>query len=177
MVYIFLADGFEEMEAIAPIDILRRANIEVKTVGVNSKTITSSRNVKVTTDILDSEAVFEGLSMIVLPGGPGTNNLKESPIVKRFIQYAFDKSLYIGAICAAPTILGEMGLLKGVEAICFPGYEGKLKGAVISSLNVVADKKIITANAAGSSLEFALMLVSVLKGKEIAQNIKKQLVM
>ncbi len=177
MVYIFLADGFEEMEAVAPIDILRRANIEIKTVGVNNKTITSARNIKVTADILDSEAVFDNLEMIILPGGlMGTNNLKASLIVKKFIQYAFDNGLFIGAICAAPSILGQMGLLNGIEAICYSGFEQKLKGAIISSKKIVADKRIITANAAGSSIEFALLLVEVLKGKEIADKIKKQII-
>lgn len=176
MIYVFLADGFEEIEAIAPIDMLRRAGLEVKTVGIWKRVVTSGRGISVTADILDSEAVFDKLQMIVLPGGmPGAENLYNSEIVKKLIAFSNENKLYIGAICAAPFILGKMGLLKGVKATCYPGYEKDLEGAMIENKSVVADKNFITAKGAGVAIEFGLALVSALCGKEKADKIQKQI--
>jgi 4-methyl-5(b-hydroxyethyl)-thiazole monophosphate biosynthesis len=176
MIYVFLADGFEEIEAVAPIDMLRRAGLEVKTVGIGNKVIKSGRGISVTADIVDSEAIFDELQMIVLPGGmPGADNLFNSEIVKKFIAYANEKKLFIGAICAAPFIVGKMGLLKGVKATCYPGYEKDLEGAIIENQSVVADKNFVTAKGAGVAIEFGLALVACLCGKEKADKIQNQI--
>ena len=176
MVYVFLADGFEEIEAIAPVDMLRRAGLEVKTVGIGKRVVTSGRGISVNADIIDSEAVFDNLQMIVLPGGiPGAENLFNSEIVKKFIAFANENKLHIGAICATPFILGKMGLLKGIKATCYPGYEKDLEGAIIANESIVADKNFITARGAGVSIEFGLALVAALCGKEKADKIQKQI--
>ena len=167
MVYLFLADGFEETEAVVPIDLLRRAQVEVITVGVGGSEVT----ITVKTDIHEDETLTEGLEMVVLPGGPGTSNLEKSEVVLKMLDFAAGKELWIGAICAAPTILGKKGLLKGKKAVCFPGCEKDLDGAIISSDSVCVDGKIITANGAGASLAFGLALVEALKGSRVAYEI------
>lgn len=179
MVYCFLADGFEEMEAIAPIDILRRADISVTTVGVTGKTVNGRHGIDVTADIsideLDDDAVIEA---VILPGGlPGAENLENSPEVQRMIDKALDFGAYICAICAAPQILGHKGLLDGKCAIAYPGFEKELKGAVISDEFVVTDGNFITAKGAGVALEFGLEIVSVLKGKALSDNIRASIQM
>lgn len=177
MVYIFLADGFEEIEALCPLDLLRRAGIEVKTVGVGSKTIRGSHGIVVLTDITtdDAEKMLktEKLDMIVLPGGmPGTLNLKKDKVVNAFINTAYDAGAYIAAICAAPSILGEKRILSGCEAICFPGFEDSLAGAKLSAKPVVRDGNIITAKGMGVALEFGLELVRTLTSDELADELK-----
>lgn len=172
MIYVFLADGFEEMEALAPVDILRRAELDVKTVGVTGAVVTGSHGISVQTDMLISQITTDNMDMIVLPGGmPGTLNLEKDPIVGTCIRYCADNDKYICAICAAPSILGHMGLLKGKNAICFPGFEGELIGANISDKHVVADGKIITAKGAGVAVEFALKIVEDFDSKEKAEKL------
>ena len=128
MIYVFLADGFEETEAIAPIDLLRRAGKDVVTVGVGDNIIRGSHGIPVVTDTIAQEApLTDELEMIVLPGGmPGTLNLEKSDYVQRAIDYCVSNNKYIGAICAAPSILGHMGLLKGRKAVCYEGFEAQL---------------------------------------------------
>lgn len=168
MVYVFLANGFEELEALSPIDVLRRSGVETVTVGVGGKAITAAHGVKFTADITEEEIKLDGsLEMIVLPGGmPGTNNLEASANVQAAIDYCADNGRYVAAICAAPKILGAKGLLSGKEAICFPGFEGDLKGAKISADSVVQDGRFITAKGAGVALEFALKLAALLTSEE-----------
>lgn len=162
MVYVFLANGFEEMEALAPVDLLRRAGVEVFTVGVGSDMIVSSHNIPVKTDTT--------VDKIVLPGGmPGTLNLEASPDVLGAVDYCADNNRYIAAICAAPSIIGHKGLLDGRYATCFPGYEKDLKGAIHSARLVAVDGKFITAKGAGCSMKFALKLVELLVSKEKAE--------
>ena len=178
MTYLFLAEGFEEIEALCPLDLLRRAGVEVKTVGVGSKTITGAHNIVVTTDITTKEAekLFktEKIDMIILPGGmPGTLNLKKDKVVNEFIDRAYDEGRFIGAICAAPSILGEKRILSGCEAICFPGFEDSLSGAKISGKSVVRDGNIITAKGMGVALEFGLELVTALTSREKAEELRK----
>jgi 4-methyl-5(b-hydroxyethyl)-thiazole monophosphate biosynthesis len=173
IVYVFLADGFEEIEAICPIDILRRGNVEVVTVGVTGKTVTGSHGIAITADKeigeLDPSASYD---MVMLPGGmPGTDNLQKNETVKLFIENTLKNGGYIAAICAAPKILGEMGILSGKRAICFPGYESELKGAVIASESVVRDGKIITAKGAGVALEFGFELLTALTDRSTADKI------
>ncbi len=162
MIYVFLANGFEETEAVAPIDILKRAGAEVVTVGVGGDSITGSHGITVIPDIIEQDVILtDKVDMIVLPGGmPGTLNLEKSETVQRAIKFCADNDKYIGAICAAPSIIGSLGLLSGKEAICFPGFEDALAGAKISDKKVVVDGKYITAAGAGVAVEFGLALAA-----------------
>ena len=172
MVYMFLADGFEEIEALCPLDILRRAGIEVTTVGIGRKNIIGAHSIEVVADITDSDFVCDGLEMVILPGGmPGTLNLEGSNTCKTAIEYAYKNEKYIAAICAAPSIIGKMGILQGKNAVCFPGFEGELKGADVKDIGVCTDGKIITAAGMGVAFEFGLRLVEVLRSKEAADRI------
>ena len=179
MVYCFLADGFEEVEAIAPVDMLRRAGVEVKTVGVTGEIISSSHDIKVVPDIALSEVILdEKLEAVILPGGlPGATNLEESAEVQKAIDFANANDKYICAICAAPQILGHKGILKGKEAIAYPGFETELVGAKISDEYVVLDGNIITAKGAGVATEFGLKIVSALVGGDTAEKIGKAIQM
>ena len=177
MIYVFLSDGFEEIEALAPVDILRRGGLNVKTVGVGGKNAVGSHKIPVVCDITAQEATTDGLEGIILPGGmPGTLNLEKSECVQRFIDFADKNGLYIGAICAAPSILGHKGLLKGKKATCFPGFEKELYGAEFADLPVVTDGKITTACGAGAAFDFGFRLLSELTGdKECADTLKKSM--
>ena len=179
MVYCFLADGFEEVEAIAPVDMLRRAGVEIKTVGVTGDVVSSSHGIKVIADISLSEVVLDdSLEAVILPGGlPGATNLEESAEVHKAIDFASENNMYLCAICAAPQILGHKGLLKGREAIAYPGFETELEGAVISDKHVAVDGKFITAKGAGVATEFGLAIVSALKGEDTADKIGKAIQM
>ena len=175
MVYMFLADGFEEVEALCPLDILRRAGIEVTTVGVGGRDmIRGSHGIMVQADIVDVMYRDSSPEMIILPGGmPGTLNLDASATVHKAIDTAVKNGSYIAAIYAAPSILGNLGLLKDKEAICYPGFEEKLLGAKISQKRVVVDGKIITAAGMGVALEFGLALVELLCTKDKAETLRK----
>ena len=177
MIYFFLAEGFEEIEALCPIDLLRRAGLEVKTVGVGGKVIRGAHGIKVTADILDTEYNDKAPELIFLPGGmPGTLNLKASDTVQRAIKEALECDAYIAAICAAPMILGELGLLCGKEAVCYPGFEDKLLGAKISDKRTVRDGRIFTAKGMGAALDFGLMIVEELCGKESADSLRHSVI-
>lgn len=174
MVYCFLADGFEELEAIAPIDMLKRAGINVITVGVTGKNVTGSHGITFVSDITVDQAVFtDELEAVILPGGmPGTLNLEKNDVVQKAIDYANDNGKYICAICAAPSILGHKGLLKGKKATAFPGFEKELLGAVTDNYYVACDGKYITARGAGVATEFGLRIVSELVSEEKSNEIK-----
>lgn len=161
MIYVFLANGFEETEAIAPIDLLRRSGKKVITIGIGDNIITSSHGVTVVTDTVAQEAPLnEELEMIVLPGGmPGTLNLEASVYVQAAIDFCVSHGIYIGAICAAPSILGHKGLLKGRKAVCYQGFEDQLGGAEICDTPVSEDGIFITARGAGAAVDFGLKLV------------------
>lgn len=177
MIYFFLASGFEEIEALCPLDVLRRAGISVMTVGIGAKEITGAHGITVVADMIDSDFCDDSPELVFLPGGmPGTLNLAASDTVKQAVMNAYNNGAYISAICAAPMILGEMGLLKGRRATCYPGFEDKLTGASVSSEKVVADGKILTAKGMGAALEFALLIVEVLKGKEKANEIRHSVI-
>ncbi len=179
MVYLFLADGFEEIEALTPADLLRRAGVAVTTVGVTGKTVTGSHEISVTADVTagGAEAMLaQGIvpSMVILPGGmPGAQNLNESPTVQRFIDAALDADGYLAAICAAPMILGERGLLRGKRAVCYPGFETYLQGATVENVPCIRDGNIITARAMGAASAFALALIAALCGEDKAEEIRK----
>ena len=177
MIYMFLADGFEEIEALCPLDLMRRVGLSVTTVGIGKKNITGSHNITVSADITDKEFDGSDAQMIFLPGGmPGTLGLADSDVVKNAINNAVKNNIYIAAICAAPSILGDMGLLAGKEAICYPGFEDRLTGATISDKRVVKDDKIITAAGMGVALDLGLEIVSVFFGEEKAQALKKAVI-
>lgn len=176
MIYFFMADGFEEIEAISPIDILRRAGANVKTVGVTGKTVASTRGVRMLTDIEPRDMDLTKAEMIVLPGGmPGTDHLKESEIVDSAIDFCKGNDVYIGAICAAPSILAAKGMLEGEKASCHPAVENIMHNAVVSKDNVSISGKIITSRGAGTALDFGFALCEALFGKEKADNIKKDI--
>ena len=179
MIYIFLADGFEEIEALCPLDILRRAGVEVQTVGVGGKReITGAHGIRVLADIADTELCSDSPELILLPGGmPGTKNLDASDVIRATVLDAHARGAFVAAICAAPSILGKMGLLEGVEATCFPGFEPYLDGAILSDKKVVRDGRIITAKGMGVALEFGLCIVEALLGKEKAYEIAAQVQM
>lgn len=171
MVYVFLADGFEEVEAIAPVDILRRAGLEVKTVAVTSsgkeKSVRGAHGITVNAD-LDADAVKNDFDLIVLPGGmPGTHNLEKSAVVQKCIDNAVARGALIAAICAAPSILGHKGLLSGKKAVCYPGFEKDLEGAKIMSSMVCEDGRIITGNGPGAAFEFGYLLAERLGGDDV----------
>lgn len=176
MIYLFLAPGFEEVEALAPLDLLRRADLAVCTVGIGGKAVTGAHGITVLADMTD-EAFLEADSidpaMVILPGGmPGSLNLDASPAVDKAIEVAAARGAYLCAICAAPLILGRRGLLKGRRATCYPGFEAELMGATEIGGLVIRDGNIITATGMGVALEFGLELVSVLKDPHTAGKIK-----
>ena len=175
MVYAFLAEGFEEIEALATVDLLRRADIEVKTVGIGGKTIAGSHGIPVVADLTEYEVREADIEMLILPGGmPGTLHLNESAFVRSMVQAAFANGVYIAAICAAPSVLGTLGLLEGRRAVCYPGQEEKLRGAALQpDAEVVCDGKIITAKAAGVACDFALKLIELLCGYAQAEKVRK----
>jgi len=172
MVYFFLAEGFEEIEALCPVDLCRRAGIDARTVSItDSREVTGSHGITVLAD-MTAEDTLGDFDMIVLPGGmPGTTNLDASPLVQGAIDRALAEGKYIAAICAAPMVLGKRGILRGKEAICFPGFEQYLTGATVSKNKVVPDGKILTAAGMGVSHDFGLAIVEIFKGKETAENL------
>ncbi len=175
MIYMFLANGFEEVEALAPLDLLRRAGCDVTTVGVGGDMILGAHGIAVQADIPDTMFRDSKPEMIILPGGmPGTRHLDESRTVDAALRSAINTGAYIGAICAAPMVLGKRGYLRGKAAVCFPGFEEYLEGAVLQpkGVKVAIDGKIITAVGMGAAIEFGLELVEVLKGEDVANALR-----
>ena len=176
---LYLADGFEEIEAISVVDILRRANIEVKLISImGKKEVVGAHHVSVITDQLFENVDHEMVEMIILPGGgPGTEKLAAHIGLNQQIAKHVMADKWIAAICAAPTILGKLGLLEGKKAICYPGCEVQLRGADVSSVaRVLVDGKIITSRGPGTSFEFSLKIVEVLRGKDIANQLQEQMI-
>ncbi len=167
MIAVLLADGFEETEAIAPIDILKRAGLDVKTVGMTSKIVVGSHGIAMIADLTADEVNPDEITLLVFPGGmPGTLNLDSSAFTDRFINAVIKNGGRLAAICAAPLILGRRGLLAGKRAVCYPGFENELTDAHITDLSVVTDGNVTTAKGAGVALEFGAELVSLVCGKE-----------
>lgn len=177
MIYCFLANGFEEVEALSPVDMLIRAEKEVKLVGVGSQYITGSHNITVKADITDDEITLDGsLEAVILPGGmPGTLNLENNTNAQKAIDYCAENGIFLCAICAAPSILGHKELLKNRQAIAFPGFEKDLYGANISDKHVVTDGKFITAKGAGVAIEFGLEIVKNVVSPEVSNKIRKSI--
>lgn len=178
MVYVFLANGFEEIEALATVDYLRRAEIPVTTVGIGGKVVSGAHYIKVVADITDAEFVYDsGIEMIILPGGmPGTLELEKAICVNSALDMAESEQKYIAAICAAPSILGHKGFLRGKKACCFPGFEEQLIQANVVYDRVVQDGNIITSRGAGTVFEFAYKLVELLRGKESAEKVAMSMI-
>jgi len=175
MVYVLLAEGFELVEAMAPVDILRRAKVEVKTVGVTGKTVNASCGVPVVADIQIEEAVTQDLDCVILPGGlPGTTNLEKSDRVHELVDFCAGSGKLIGAICAAPSVLAHKGLLKGKEATAYPNFQEDVKqsGGRLSESYVVRDGQFITGRGMGVSTEFGLELAGALAGGAAAEEIR-----
>lgn len=164
MVYEFLADGFEEIEALTTVDILRRAKIEIQTVSIAAeKNVVGAHGIKVEADITADEMDLDALDMVILPGGlPGALNLQASSVVKATLAYACAHHKFMAAICAAPSVLAGYGYLEGRHAVCNPGFEDKMPGAVLEHSAVSIDQNIITSRAAGTAHHFAFALLQAL---------------
>ncbi|MCL2081200.1 MAG: DJ-1/PfpI family protein [Oscillospiraceae bacterium] len=179
MVYIFLADGFEDIEAIAPLDVMRRAGIEVRTAGVTGMSVTSANGLTVQADIPLDAVTLDGCEMLVLPGGSGGFvTLDKTQPVLELVKNADAAGIPVAAICGAPSILAKLGLLKNRRAVCYPSVEHILEsnGARVQRDETVThDRHIITAQAAGSSLDFAFKLVSMLRGWNAAEAVRKKM--
>ena len=177
MIYVFLANGFEEIEALAPVDFLLRAGVEVKTVGVSGKFCRGAHGINVEADILLEDIVLDdNLQGIILPGGmPGAEDLINREGVQDVVDYCAENNEINGAICAAPFILGRKGLLKGKNATCFPGFEDELVGASLAEAGVITDGAIVTAKGAGAAIEFGLKLSEILTSETNAKKIKASL--
>ncbi len=176
MIYILLADGFEEVEALGCCDMLRRGEIGVRLATVGEEYVKGSHGITVKSDITANDIDFDLIDGVVLPGGmPGTLNLLKSEKAKEIIRFCADNNRLIGAICAAPMILGDLGILEGKRATCFPGYEDRLTGAELENDFVVTDKNIITAKGAGASLLFGAAIVDYFKegtGKNLLRQVQ-----
>ena len=177
----FLAEGFEEIEALCPLDLMRRAGLSVTTVGVGGEYITGAHAITVRADITDRDfyahSAQNETEMVFLPGGmPGTLNLGASEVVTDAIRSAAEDKKYIAAICAAPSILGKMGLLLGKEAICYPGFEAQLEGAEISDKRVVLDGNILTAAGMGAALDMGIEIVRIFCGDEKANALRSAVI-
>lgn len=176
-VYLHLAEGFEEIEAITVVDVLRRAKIDIETVSVSgNKEVRGAHNISIIADKLFENADYLNCDMIVLPGGmPGTVNLeKHEGLIKNIIDF-YQQGKWVSAICAAPSILGKLGLLSGRSAVCYPGFEKDLRDALISSEPVVVSDKIITSKGPGTAIMFALKIVELLKNEQLAEELKKNM--
>jgi len=178
MVYMLLGTGFEETEAIAPLDLLRRAGVEVLTVGINGKTVSGSHKIKVEADITIGEMDLTDLDMVVIPGGlGGVASLRACPAALDVLKFAWDNGKYVAAICAGPTVLADLGITDGLKATCYPGQEKNMGSAQMQeNAAVVTDGRLITGTSAGCAISFGLALVEALKGKEAAEKVKNQIV-
>ncbi len=172
--YVFLTEGFEEMEAVAPVDILRRGGVRLATVSLTGvEIVTSSHGITLKADVLFDAADFTpGQGMLILPGGPGTPRYREHAALLELLTCHCKAGGKLAAICAAPSILGGLGLLEGKTACCYPGYEGELTGTAVSYDNVVTDGNISTSRSAATAFEFALELLRVIKGSETAEKVR-----
>ncbi|MBK5195773.1 MAG: DJ-1/PfpI family protein [Proteiniphilum sp.] len=178
-VALFLANGFEEIEALATVDILRRAQIPVVTVSISDEIVVNgAHNIRVIADTLFSETDFSDVEVLLLPGGmPGAKHLNEHEGLKRLIRKQNDRGNMIAAICAAPMVLGDLGLLRGKNATCYPGFEEKLTGANVTGEKVVVDANITTGRGPGLAFDFALELVEQIAGIETRKEVQNGLLL
>ena len=178
MVYVLLGTGFEEIEALTPVDLLRRAGVDVLTVGINGKTVYGGHGIGIAADITIEEMDLSQMEMIVLPGGlGGVASVRGSQQAMDAIRYAHEQKKYIAAICAAPTILAQLQITDGKRAVCYPGCEEEMGNAHMQQdLACVSDGHVITGTSAGCAIAFALTLIETLKGADAAQTIARQIV-
>ncbi len=178
-VSLFLANGFEEIEALATVDILRRAQVQVETVSITSdKVVTGAHGVPVTADTTFDKADFTDVVALILPGGmPGAKHLNEHEGLKALITRFNEEKKLLAAICAAPMVFGGLGLLEGKKATCYPGFEGELKGAKVTGKSVVVDGNITTGKGPGLVFDFALALVEQIAGKETRKEVQSGLLL
>lgn len=178
MVYMLLGTGFEETEAITPLDLLRRADIPVLTVGVTGKTVVGGHGIGIEADVELGQMDLTNMDMIVLPGGlGGVNSLRQSEGAMDALQFAWENNKYIAAICAAPTILADLHITDGLNATCYPGCEDGMGDAkILPGAACVVDGRIITGTSAGCAVPFGLALIEALKGKDAAKTVAEQIV-
>jgi len=177
MVYMLLGTGFEETEAITPIDLMRRAGIPVLTVGLNGKTVVGSHGIGVVADITAEEMDLTQMEMVVLPGGlGGVSSIRGSKPAMDAIQFAHDNGKLTAAICAGPTVLADLGITNGRKAVCYPGCEDAMGSALMLSEAAVQDGSLITGASAGCAVKFGLALISALKGEAAAKAVADQIV-
>lgn len=177
MVYVMLGTGFEEIEAIAPVDLLRRAGVEVLTVGINGKTVYGSHHIGVEADITIDEMDLTNLEMIVLPGGlGGVASIRGSQATLDAVRFAWDNTCFVAAICAGPTVLADLGITEGRYATCYPGQAEHMDSAIMEEKAAVRDGKLITGTSAGCAVEFGLALIEALRGQDAARAIREQIV-
>lgn len=177
MVYILLGDGFEEMEAIAPCDILRRGDVQVQFAGVGQRQVTGSHGIVVTADCLVDEIRLDETEMLVLPGGlGGVKSMLASTTAMQLVREAYDRGLWVAAICAAPTILAKLGILNGKKAVCYPGMESACVGGQMTQESAtVQDGKVITGRGPAAALAFGYRVLSVLRGADQAEQVRHQM--
>ncbi len=178
MVYMLLGTGFEETEAIAPLDLLRRAGVEVLTVGLNGKVIYGSHKIGVEADIEIGEMDLTNAEMVIIPGGlGGVASIRACASAMDALKFAWENGKFVAAICAGPTVLADLGITDGKNATCYPGCEeGMGSAAMVPGTACVRDGKLITGTSAGCAVPFGLMLVEALKGPETAEAIRTQIV-
>ena len=177
MIYMFLGTGFEETEAIAPLDLLRRAGLQVQTVGLNGKIIYGSHGIGVEADITVDQLDLNQLEMVILPGGlGGVASIRGCKSAMDAIRYAYENDKYTAAICAGPTVLADLGIVDGKKATCYPGCEDRMGSAMMVEAAAVTDGKLITGTSAGCAVPFGLALIAALKGQEEADRIAAQIV-
>lgn len=178
MVCVILGSGFEELEAVATVDLMRRAGIEVQLAGIGGALVTGANGITVKADVRIEAVSPEAVEMVVLPGGSkGVESIGACEAATALIRYAHEHGRYIAAICAAPTLLGKLGLLAGIRAVCYPGLEAEMSGAIPAGNDkVIQDGFFITGQAPGACIDFGLKLVEVLKGNAAAARVAKSIV-
>lgn len=178
MIYMLLGTGFEETEAIAPLDLLRRVGLEITTVGINGKTVYGSHHIGVEADMELKDLKVSDLEMVILPGGlGGVASIRASKEAMDVVRYAYEQGKYTAAICAGPTVLADLGICDGKNATCYPGCEESMGAAhMVSNAAAVTDGKLITGTSAGCAIPFGLALIAALKGQAEADRIASQIV-
>ena len=177
MVYMLLGTGFEETEAIAPLDLLRRAGVSVQTVSINSKLVYGGHGIGIEADITLGEMDLTALEMIILPGGlGGVASVRASEGALDALRFAWENDKYVAAICAGPTVLADLGITDGKHAVCYPGCEANMGSAIMETKPSLQDGKLITGTSAGCAIAFGLSLIRALKGEDAAQTIAEQIV-
>lgn len=176
-VYVFLADGFETVEALAPVDVMRRAGLQVTTVSIMGRSnVVSAQNVTVVADLLFEDVVFDDASALVLPGGGvGTDNLSAHEPLRALLVDACSRGLLVAAICAAPMVFGRIGILKGKKATCYPGCESDLFDAEYTAAAVEQDGNIITACGPGASFDFGFAIIERFCGAGVVETLRSQM--